>query len=131
MYLRFTTQFIDEDNRTQTGFFKAMTFVIGHRLTRDEDEVILKELYSWFKANLGAPPWFVNPKGHSHETKALSWFKDSAREHIRKVQEVMEVLERYDVKVERIWTKAPGHIVFEDDFQISAVPWNHHRKRVI
>jgi hypothetical protein len=131
VYLRFITQFIDESNRTQTGFFNAMDFVTRHRLTRDEDEVKLKDLYAWFKTNLDAPPWFVSPKGYRHETKALSWFKDSAKEHIGKVQEVMEVLERYDVKVERIWTKEPGQIVFEDEFQISAVPWAPHRKRVV
>jgi hypothetical protein len=103
MYLRFTTQFIDEDNRTQTGFFKAMNFVIRHKLTKDEDEANLKEQYAWLKSNLDAPPWFTDPKGYSHESNALSWFKDSAKEHIEKIQKAIAVLERYNVTAERIW----------------------------
>ena len=131
MYLRFITQFINEVDKPETGVFNAMHFIWEHKFTQDEDESKLKELYTWFKSNLDAPPWFSYPKGYPHESKALSWFKDSAKEHILKMQHVMEILERYGVRVNRIWTREPGQIVFEDEFQISAVPWEPHRKRVV
>ena len=123
MYLRFITQFINEENKRETGLFNALEFVQYHELTTDEYEVTLKELYTWFKQNLDAPGWFAKPQGRWHENKARSWFKDSAKEHIQKVQEIIEILEKYNIVVERITSKtAPGHIVFQDEFQISAVP---------
>jgi hypothetical protein len=130
LYLRFITQFINEVDKPEVGVFNAMHFIWEHRLTKDDDEAKLKELYAWFKSHLNAPPWFTNPKGYPHESKALSWFKDSSKEHILKMHEVMQVLEKYDIIVERLTSKAiPGTIVYEDEFQISAVPWGGFRKK--
>jgi hypothetical protein len=107
-----------------------MHFIWEHRLTKDDDEAKLKELYARFKSHLNAPPWFANPKGYPHKSKAFSWFKDSSKEHILKMHEVMQVLEKYDIVVERQTSKAvPGTIVYEDEFQISAVPWGGFRKK--
>lgn len=130
MYLRFITQFINEVDKPEIGVFNAMHFIWEHRLTKDEDEAKLKELYAWFKGNLDAPPWFANPKGYPHESKALSWFKDTSKEHIMKMHEVMKILENYGITVERLTSKsAPGTIVYEDKIQISVVPWGGFEKK--
>jgi|SRR5579863_110052 len=62
---------------------------------------------------------------------SLSWFKDSAKEHIKKIQDLIEIAEHYDIVIERIASKNPGYIVFEDEYQVSAVPFKIDRKRVI
>ena len=79
MYIRFITQFINEKGQNKTGLFQAMGFIRDHQLTDDEDESKLKDLTSWFEENLDAPKWFANPEGRRHETKSLSWFKDTAK----------------------------------------------------
>jgi hypothetical protein len=131
VYIRFITQFINERGQNKTGLFQAMGFIRDHSLTDDEDESKLKGLTSWFEENLDAPKWFANPVGRRHETKSLSWFKDTAKEHILKVNELIEILEKYDLIIERVTSKDLGHKVYEDEFQVSAEPLKSHRKRVI
>ena len=129
MYLRFITQFINEIGQKETGLFNALAFIRNNPETQFEDVAKLDELYNWFKENLDAPEWFTRPQYRMHEYHSLSWFKDTAKEHIIKMQEIIEVLEKYDIIVERVTSKKPGSIFFEDKFQISAVSPN--KKRVI
>ena len=108
-----------------------MVFLRDHQLTSDTDEVKLNVLHNWFKDNLDVPKHFhKNAKTVGWESKSLSWFKDSAKEHILKVQELLEILERYDLIVERVSTKYPGTKVYEDDIQISAIPFSGDIKKV-
>ena len=105
-------------------------YYIQHRVdTLSDDKEQLKNIYSWFKENLDAPPWFKNPEGRSHEYSSISWFKDTAKEHILKIHEMSLILEKYDIFIERVTSKSPGRIVFEDKYQVSAVPNN--RKIVV
>ena len=131
MYLRFITQHITETEETTRGFFQTLDYVENHYLTLKEDKEILAALHSWFRKNLDAPDWFKNPTGRQHEYHSLSWFKDSAKEHIQKIYEIAVILEKYDLIVERVTTKRPGRIVYEDEYQISAVPFSIDRKKVI
>jgi hypothetical protein len=132
VYLRFTTQFINADNKTQTGIFHAAEFLRDHPSTLVEDEKKLWDLYEWFKKHLDVPKHFhAETKTYGWEGKSLSWFKDSAKEHIIRIREIIIILEKYDLVVERIGTKSPGRIVYEDEFQISAIPFNTNRKRLL
>jgi hypothetical protein len=58
MYLRFTTQFINEINETEFGIFNAIAFVIADSLTEDEDVEKLKKIEKWFSKNLKKPDRF-------------------------------------------------------------------------
>jgi len=132
MYLRFTTQFINPYNELETGIFMALKFLRDdHSTTKDEDVKKLKQLSVWFDKNLDKPTRFSNASNKSPANVSLSWFKDSAKEHIQKIHELIEILEQYDFVVERLATKNPGYIVFEDEFQISAIPFKADRKKVI
>jgi len=128
LYLRFITRFINEEDKPQTGIFNAMGFIRDHKSTLDEDELILKDLYVWFKNHLDVPHWYINEdREYGVRSKAFSWFKDSAREHILKINDSIIVLEKYNLIVERVTSKNPGTIVYEDEFQIAAIPfkWQH------
>jgi hypothetical protein len=128
MYL--STRFINKQDKPQTGIFNAAEFIWDDNSTSDVDERLLKDIYAWFKQNLDVPKHFHSDyRTIGWERNALSWFKDSAKEHIIKMRDLIEILERYDLIVERIATKHPGQIVYEDDYQISAIPWNPPRKK--
>ena len=47
------------------------------------------------------------------------------------MQELAEILERYDFVVERLTTRNPGYIIYEDDHQISAIPFKSDRNKVL
>ncbi|MBD1366874.1 hypothetical protein IDJ77_23895 [Mucilaginibacter sp. ZT4R22] len=131
MYLRFTTEFINEYNEAETGVFQALGYLRNNPSTQDGDVVKLKILNKWFSSNLEKPTRFSNATSKSPVSVSLSWFKDSAKEHLHKMSELTEVLEKYDLVVERLVTKNPGYIVYEDDYQVSAVPFRNDRNRVI
>jgi hypothetical protein len=132
VYLRFTTQFINPYGELETGIFMALKFLRDdHSLTQDDDISELKKLSFWFNQNLEKPTRFSNGTSKYNADISLSWFKDSAKEHIKKIQEFIEIAERYDIIVERVASKNPGYIVFEDEYQVSAVPFKTNRKRVI
>ena len=99
MYLRFITQFINDDGKIERGLFNALAFIQHHELTSKEDASKLEAVYEWFKNNLDAPEWFTSPQYRMHEYYALSWFKDTAKEHILKVNEIIHILEKYDITV--------------------------------
>jgi hypothetical protein len=132
VYLRFITQFINPYGELETGIFIALKFLRDdHFLTQDDDISELKKLSVWFNQNLEKPTRFSNGTSKYNADISLSWFKDSAKEHIKKIQEFIEIAERYDIIVERVASKNPGYIVFEDEYQVSAVPFKTNRKRVI
>jgi hypothetical protein len=54
---------------------------------------------------------------------ALSWFKDTAREHVAKVRTIVALLEARGVTVLTVATERPGYVVYEDDFQVIAEPF--------
>jgi hypothetical protein len=132
MYLRFTTQFINPYGVSETGIFMALKYLRDHHsLVKDHDINKLKELSGWFNRNLEKPSRLSKGTSKYNAHMSLSWFKDSAKEHIKKIQEFIEIAEKYDIMIERVASKNPGYIVFEDEYQVSAVPFKTDRKRVI
>ena len=132
MYLRFITQFINPYNESETGIFMALKYVRDdYPFAQDDDILKLKLLTGWFNECLDKPTKFSNATNKSPAKVSLSWFKDSAKEHIQKIHELIEILERYDFIVDRITTQNPGYIVYEDEFQVSAIPFKAHRNKVI
>ena len=131
MYLRFTTQFINPYNELETGIFMALKYLRDdYPLTNDEDVKKLKTLSLWFNQNLEKPTRFSKGTNKYNANISLSWFKASAGEHIKRMHEFIEIAEKYDFVIERITNKNPGYIVFEDEYQVSAVPFKTDRKRV-
>jgi hypothetical protein len=94
-------------------------------LLSEHDEEILQEIRDWFSDHLEKPARFTNAKlPHYRKRKnGISWFKASAQEHIGKIREIVAILESYDVSVRMIKTDRPGYVVYEDQFQIVAVPF--------
>jgi len=55
--------------------------------------------------------------------RALCWFRPEAREVISRAWQMAKLVERAGIPV-RVYRKLrPGTVVYEDDFQVAAVPW--------
>lgn len=116
----------------ETGIFMALKYLRDdHFLTKNDGINKLKKLTDWFNKNLEKPTRFSNRASKYNADILLSWFKDSAKEHIKKMQEFIEIAEQYHIIVERVASRNPGYIVFEDEYQVSAVPFKTDRKRAI
>lgn len=119
MLLRF--EGYDLDQRTQCGIG---VFQIAYRLVRDDVEDYLRsELRScltWFEQHLAGPDRIYRP-GKSRY--AISWFRETATEHIAVARRMVAAIEWADVLVEQLSTGEPGYVVYEDDEQVVAVPF--------
>ena len=71
----------------------------------------------WLSAHLPVPPRSAFSGG-----RALSWFKLEARACIEQVRELASLLERRGERVWQIYSRNPGLITYEDDYQVIAVP---------
>jgi hypothetical protein len=110
MYLRLVYAKPQKESRRRIGI------VWTSRSSSDADE--LDAIYTWLKIHLPVPPEDVFSRG-----RALCWFKLEARECIERVRDLAMWLEKR--RGERIWqiySRNPGLITYEDEFQIVAVP---------
>jgi hypothetical protein len=122
---------MNDDNQVEVGIFHALAFIRDHHSTQDEDRRKLKGITGWFNTYLEKPTMFSNAKNKNPAAISLSWYKDSAKEHIRKMHEVISILVKYELIVEIVTTKNPGYIVFEDEHQVSAVPFRKDVQMVL
>jgi hypothetical protein len=127
VYIRFVTGEIHDDTSYELGVFQA-----AHKLRRKGhlpkyEETRLTELLDWFNTNLKEPTRFTTskPPYYRKRNRAISWFKDSAAEHISKLREVASTLSQNDIHIEMIQTDRPGYIVYEDNYQIVAEPFSN------
>ncbi|MBS1527213.1 MAG: hypothetical protein JST19_16290 [Bacteroidetes bacterium] len=131
MFIRFITEFVNESGDTQTGIFNALAFIRDHHGTQDDDCYKLKLLTGWFNTYLEKPDRLSKAKSKNPAAISLSWFKDSAKSHIDKMRELEKILSSYGLIVDTVTTKNPGYIVYEDDYQISAIPFKGDAKKVL
>ena len=89
------------------------------------EEEHLEEPRLWFNANLQKPARFTSsrPPHCRKQSKAVSWFKDNAKEHIAKVREMVAILESHGQAVRMLKAEGVGYVVYEDEWQIVAEPF--------
>ena len=88
----------------------------------DADE--LKTLQAWFGKNLNEPTSF----GRDKLRLGICWFKTDATEHIGRIWEMVRILERHGIWVQKITTDRPGYMIYEDEWQIVAEPFRKDMK---
>jgi hypothetical protein len=123
MLIRFVIEKRDPDSGKRQGLFHAARELRESYQLPAADEEKLKSVRDWFNANLDRPERFtLSSKPHA-KAQALSWFRDTASEHIAKMREFSDVLERHGVRVVMIKTNRAGYVLYEDDYQVTAYPF--------
>lgn len=124
-FVRFVVPDADQDSTVRSGVVQAIyTLRENGKLTNEETarvDVIMK----WLDKNLSEPTRFARKRNVSHKaTRGISRFKDTATEHMRRIREIVVVLEAHGILVEMLTTSRPGYVVYEDDHQIVAEPFS-------
>jgi hypothetical protein len=65
----------------------------------------------------------AKPPYNRKQPRTISWFKDSAHEHISPVREHLAILAQHGIAVRMLKTDQVGDIVYEDEYQIVAEPF--------
>jgi len=126
MYLRFVVADIDEDSERALGVFHAVWTLrdAGKLYAHEEDQH--DSVRWWFHDNLEKPTRFTasKPPFYRKKNKAISWFKDSATEHLAQVRELVAILETHGVPVRMLKARRVGYVVYEDEYQVVAEPFS-------
>ena len=110
MYLRIVYAKAEKRTRRRIGVLWNTGPACG-----DEDEMEL--IFGWLKVHLPIPPREAYRGG-----RALSWFKLEARACIAQVRDLAVHLERRGERIWQIYSRNPGLITYEDDYQVVALP---------
>ena len=125
MYLRFVVAEIHEDSQRELGVFQAVANLReeGKLLHHEEEQHNL--IRSWFNENLEKPTRFTNskPPYYRKPNKAISWFKDTAKDHLSQIRGLIAILQSHGIQVEILKADRVGYVVYEDEFQIVAEPF--------
>jgi hypothetical protein len=62
--------------------------------------------------------------GYHKETHGVSWAKAESTEFVRHLYAIADIVRRYDASVDIVRTTRPGHVVYEDDWQVVAEPFH-------
>jgi hypothetical protein len=123
MFIRFVVSMLDLRSGRRQGLFQAAADLRDTHALRDHEESRFQEIRDWFNKHLEKPSRMsLSPRPHAKD-QALSWFKDTATEHISQMRAFAAILELHDIQVEIIKTDRPGYIFYEDDFQVAAYPF--------
>ena len=110
MYLRIVFAEAEPKTRRRVGIVQK-----AYALCRNAENI--DAIYGWLNAHLPLPP-----KAAFSGDRGLCWFKLEARECIERVRELAFLLERRGKRLWQVYSRNPGFITYEDDFQVVAVP---------
>jgi hypothetical protein len=122
VYVRFVCFQAVQGQRSRLGLFQAIEEAYGSDHAPGWALGLVGEINSWFSKNLPVPDRFQRGRWRRPGQPALSWFKPTASEHIRRMHELKTALEACGIHVEVLTTRVPGVIIYEDEFQITAEP---------
>jgi hypothetical protein len=122
-FVRFVVHAKDEDSGRRSGVFQAMYDLLDSPQLSQDRRVRLDEIRMWFKQNLATPERLALSTKPHRKDQAIGWFKESAVEHMTQVRAMILILEAHGLAVERIRTRRPGYVVYEDEHQVAAYPF--------
>jgi len=128
-YLRFVVPETDEGSGRAMGVFTAGGILYEEDKLYDHEIKLRKQILIWFGNNLEVPDVQASESNYYSKPNAISWFKSGAEIHINKMREYTEVLNSHDIQVKQLITERPGKIVYEDEFQVAAIPFKDTFKR--
>jgi hypothetical protein len=127
MYLRFVVSDIHEESGKELGVFHAVGKLSRSGRLQPYEQEQHDLIRQWFSQNLKKPTRFTasKPPFYRKPSKAISWFKDSANEHIARIRGLVAILEHHGISVRMLKTDRVGYVVYEDQYQIVAEPFTH------
>jgi hypothetical protein len=124
MFVRFVIHSNDADSGRRQGLFWALSDLDDAGRLLPHEQATWEEVHEWFRENLTTPASFSRSSRPHAKHVALSWFKDSATAHVANMYALVQVLKDHGIAVDVIRTARPGYIVYEDEYQIAAEPFN-------
>ena len=130
MFLRFVISERHTRSDREMGIFSALYDLEDRGELREGEVEWFRESERWLNKNLRRPSrlaWSARPNAPE---RALSWFRDTAIEHVSRVRSLCELLEHKGIAVTELRTEKPGYVVYEDEYQVVAMPFENETFQV-
>ena|SRR5438045_6539459 len=122
-FVRFVIRDLDGDSGRRQGLFQALADLHDRGELLPEEQRTYDETYNWFRKNLRKPRSFTRSSKPHAKKVALSWFKDTATEHVQRMRGLATILGAHGIPTEMLRTNRPGYVVYEDQHQVAAEPF--------
>jgi hypothetical protein len=123
MFVRFVVTRRAEELHSFAGVFGAAYDLCRRARLRADEQHELEDLLAWFKSHLPVPDRFSRSRRRGARCVAICWLKERATRHFEKLRDLTTLLDRHGVVTRRLRTNRPGYLVYEDRYQIAAVPF--------
>jgi hypothetical protein len=117
MFVRFINHERDRYSHQKRGVFQVAYDLIRADAVSFEQWCRLDVAVRWFERHL------TIPDRSKLNDRAIFWFKKDAHQLIRRVWDLSHALHSCEVSIELITTFRPGYIVYQDRFQVAAIPF--------
>jgi hypothetical protein len=117
MFVRVATTQTDWNSYQNEGVFQRAYDLYHSGKLEPDDASRLEDVLNWFERNLPLPD---RSKIHP---RAIFWFKPAAGEPARRIWQLAARVKKHEATVQLLKTRRPGYILYEDDFQVAAVPF--------
>ena len=104
------------------GIFRAAARVEMRSHLTVWSRELLRSSLDWFNDNLPVP------RLDDPDWRALFWFRPQS-DVVREMWQLVAILREEEVAVGLRYTKMPGRIVYQDEFQIAAIPYTCGRRQ--
>jgi hypothetical protein len=123
MYVRFAISERDENSDQGRGVFNAI-YDLEERGELEQHELAwFAEVEKWLDAHRRVPTKLTRSRRRSARNRAICWLKMAAVDHVSRMREAATMLEHHGVPVLELRTERPGYIVYEDEYQVAAIPF--------
>lgn len=123
-FVRFVIRQHDPDSGRRQGLFQALAELDRTQRLRAAERGRYLDLKDWFNQHLSKPRRLARSRRPRAKEVAISWFKDTAVEHIAKMRSLAGIVEAHGILVDMLHTRKPGYVVYEDEFQVAAEPFS-------
>jgi hypothetical protein len=118
-YVRIQVRYTGKTGKP-VGIFGACHHVIKNSYytydTTNDEKQLFQNIEDWFNQHLPNPPFYNEGNPNNY----ITWFKTETTTHmIEKLFPLMDLLEKYNVKYDIVYTNFIGKIVYEDEFQVA------------
>ena len=122
-FVRFVVHEQHWESGRRMGLFHAARDLSESTEISPDERDRLDSIAGWFADNLEKPDRFSLSAKANKKGQAISWFKESAIEHIAQIRAMILILEAHGVAMETLRTQRPGYVVYEDEHQVTAYPF--------
>jgi hypothetical protein len=124
MFVRISVNATHEDSRQPLGILHAVRYLRDRKELTSSELARANAVFDWLYSHLEAP----SKRTLRSNPMAVSWFRIEAREHIKRVERLIPIVEAHGYVSKRRTSRNPGNVIYSDAFQVFAAPKSKSRR---